>query len=490
MGIDVYSFNFLLALGRRDLGDTLCLGRQGFHIAPETTEWRTAQDLLAQRDPGRTLEELISPEGYSESFFSYLGSRTVVSLDISTFENAEIIHDLNKPVPAALKDRFDFIFDGGTLEHVYNFPRAIANVKFMLRTGGLFVSANAANNQLGHGLYQFSPELFWRLFPPDAGFVIERMQLVGITEAAVPAPLDLVDSVGRRQEIGTTPHPTYIMVAARRQRADVGDVENIYQSDYVAAWSATDPPRDAPATVPAGGGSAERYTPGKNLTDLANKYGSDRGALAGSKHRYADLYELAFRHIRDQPIVLLEIGLAPKGPEIDGSVEQRLDSPSVSMWLEYFPSAEIVGFDIRDFSHLWHERFSFIRGDCGSRQALAQLADENERFDIIIDDASHASYHQQLSFIMLFPKLAHGGLYIIESLHWQSPYFQPQLPQTPTTGLLFSSYFDKLEYIPNPVLSEDELASIAREVESCTSFPDFDIEAATQGPKVMVIRKR
>jgi SAM-dependent methyltransferase len=271
MGIDVYSFNFLLGLGRRDLGDTLCLGRQGFHIVPERPEWRIAQDLLAQRDPGRTLEELISPEGYSERFFRYLGSRTVMSLDISTFENAEIIHDLNQPVPAALMDRFDFIFDGGTLEHVYNFPRAIANVKSMLRTGGLFVSANAANNQLGHGLYQFSPELFWRLFAPEAGYVIERMQLVGITEGVAPAPLDLVDSVGQRQEIGTTPHPTYVMVAARRERADAGDVDDIYQSDYAAAWNATEAPRAAPAPVRPGAGAPERYAPQRNLTDLAHR---------------------------------------------------------------------------------------------------------------------------------------------------------------------------------------------------------------------------
>jgi len=39
--------------------------------------------------------------------------------------------------------------------------------------------------------------------------------------------------------------------------------------------------------------------------------------------------------------------------------------------------------------------------------------------DIIIDDASHASHHQQKGFLELFPKLKSGGLYIIEDLRWQ-----------------------------------------------------------------------
>ena len=39
-------------------------------------------------------------------------------------------------------------------------------------------------------------------------------------------------------------------------------------------------------------------------------------------------------------------------------------------------------------------------------------------FDIIIDDGSHYSPHQQKTLGYLFPKLKAGGLFIIEDLHY------------------------------------------------------------------------
>ena len=103
------------------------------------------------------------------------------------------------------------------------------------------------------------------------------------------------------------------------------------------------------------------------------------------------------------------------------------------MWLDYFSEANVVGFDITDFSHMSHPRFCFVQGDCGSELDLLRLAGTAAAFDVVIDDASHASFHQQLAFKVLFPKLTPGGIYIIEDLHWQSPFFEDQLPSVPKT---------------------------------------------------------
>jgi len=236
MGIDLFAFNFLMQFKSPELGDALCLGRQGFHIHPDDWQWEQAQRTLASVEPGLPLRSLVARTGYAETFFGYLGARSVSSLDMSPFEGADIIHDLNSPIPPELNNRFDFIFDGGTLEHVFNFPNAVANVKSMLRPGGLFVGVNPANNQLGHGLYQFSPELFWRVYSLDAGFSIEKMQLV--PQSGTAPPIDVADTPGTRQEIGTTQHSTYIMVAARRSRISPADVvADVYQSDYAANWT-------------------------------------------------------------------------------------------------------------------------------------------------------------------------------------------------------------------------------------------------------------
>jgi hypothetical protein len=41
--------------------------------------------------------------------------------------------------------------------------------------------------------------------------------------------------------------------------------------------------------------------------------------------------------------------------------------------------------------------------------------------DVIIDDGSHASFDQQMTFREFFPLLADGGWYFIEDLDWQPP---------------------------------------------------------------------
>jgi hypothetical protein len=40
---------------------------------------------------------------------------------------------------------------------------------------------------------------------------------------------------------------------------------------------------------------------------------------------------------------------------------------------------------------------------------------------VIIDDGSHASFDQQMTFRELWPLLADGGWYFIEDLDWQPP---------------------------------------------------------------------
>jgi hypothetical protein len=89
------------------------------------------------------------------------------------------------------------------------------------------------------------------------------------------------------------------------------------------------------------------------------------------------------------------------------------------MWAEYLPQARIHGFDIVDFTALSSERIAIFCGDQGKREDLDGFARSHGPFDVIIDDGSHASHHQQITLGALFPHLAAGGLYIIEDLHFQ-----------------------------------------------------------------------
>jgi hypothetical protein len=46
---------------------------------------------------------------------------------VSPYEGAEIIHDLNRPVPDKLKESADFIVDGSTLDNVFDPAMVLRN---------------------------------------------------------------------------------------------------------------------------------------------------------------------------------------------------------------------------------------------------------------------------------------------------------------------------------------------------------------------------
>jgi SAM-dependent methyltransferase len=225
----------------------------------------------------------------------------------------------------------------------------------------------------------------------------------------------------------------------------------------------------------------------ENLTKLANKYGSDKGTSIGNPpHGYTILYDLLFYSLRQFDINLLEIGLAIGGPELGGPVERTVPSPSVEMWLDYFSAGNIFGFDICDFSHIKNARFKFVRGDCGSEADLAKLVDGTQSYDIIIDDGSHASFHQQLAFRVLFPHLRPGGVYVIEDLHWQSPFYEDALPRVPKSADFFKHYLESNIYIENSLISREFMRQAREEMHSFALFPDF---VHGGKPKLLVMRR-
>lgn len=157
-----------------------------------------------------------------------------------------------------------------------------------------------------------------------------------------------------------------------------------------------------------------------SLRELANRYGSDKGDRVNCAHDYVRIYERILAPCRQAPITVAEIGLIHvfTQAEYAGRLEQA-GCPSLRMWADYLPRAAICGMDVADLVALGGERMRIARGDQGNRADLEAFARTHGPFDLIIDDGSHASHHQQVSLATLFPHLAPGGLYIIEDLHFQ-----------------------------------------------------------------------
>lgn len=213
----------------------------------------------------------------------------------------------------------------------------------------------------------------------------------------------------------------------------------------------------------------------KSLTELADQYRSDKGLSYAEGHGYTLLYQDLFTPYKDKPISFLELGLLIGGPELGGaSGSFRGESPSIKMWQDFFgDKAKITGFDICDFFSQQNEKFDFMMGDSGSDDDMLRLSNLNSPYDIVIDDASHNSYHQQNTIKFLWDKISPGGFLIIEDLHWQPHDFG--LPVQVKTFDLFNDFFNKNHYIHSDVLSIDMMKKIRCEAKymllhkSCTS---------------------
>lgn len=207
------------------------IGRQHLYLSREE-----AASSPTLRPFAETLETLRNESGgYSEAFLRELGAREVASLDYSDYEGATLLHDLNQPVPQEWDEQYDMILDGGSLEHVFQFPTALASCMRMLKKGGHFVTVTPSNNYSGHGFYQFSAELFFRVFSRENGF---SLPLVAFAEARRGGKLYRVDDPAklRRRVLFGGRGPLLLLVVARRDEICPIFETLPAQSSYAQVW--------------------------------------------------------------------------------------------------------------------------------------------------------------------------------------------------------------------------------------------------------------
>ncbi len=241
MGVDYVLFERLAELSTRwtPEGRSLGLGRHKFRIEPKFAD--LYEQALQQHGLGRKRSIYLQDDRYYETLMRKLGFGEIESLDFSDYEGAGILHDLNRPIPEDLEGAFDFIFDGGTIEHVFNVPVALENVYRMLKPGGRFVSANGFNGWPGHGLYQFSPELVYTFWKRTCNCTVHScLGIRKIPSDQYATPLELPDpaDLGHRLRLkGRVPSGRVYLYYEVEKRPDSDYVPGTLQSDYVARWS-------------------------------------------------------------------------------------------------------------------------------------------------------------------------------------------------------------------------------------------------------------
>lgn len=173
-----------------------------------------------------------------------LGVKSIFSIDVSDYEGCDFVHDMNIPVSDEMHNKFDVLIDGGSLEHIFNVPVALDNYMNLVRPGGSIFIFTVANNHMGHGFYQFSPEFFYRVFEERNGFSVNNMWLEvhpypGIELSANNRCYRVVDPKVVRGRVGVVSKKLVsILVHAKKADFD-SDVDKIQgytpiQSDYAA----------------------------------------------------------------------------------------------------------------------------------------------------------------------------------------------------------------------------------------------------------------
>lgn len=109
----------------------------------------------------RGLNVDVPKEQFSRHLFvEQMGAESCHSLDVSDYQQSEIICNLNHPLAQKHVGQYDVVFDGGTLEHLANLPMALTNIFGLLREGGIYYFGVPCNNWVDHGFFQFSPTFF------------------------------------------------------------------------------------------------------------------------------------------------------------------------------------------------------------------------------------------------------------------------------------------------------------------------------------------
>lgn len=236
MGIQLAEAKHLLELAQSGVSfrKTLTLGRQQIFFNPH--------DLVdSLKNAGKTTDKIRSfldrsiDAGPADAFLEILGAEEVTALDASDYQGAALRHDLNTPAPPHLHASFDLVLDGGTLEHVFNFPVAVRNAMEMVKEGGMLVILTPGNNQLGHGFYQFSPELFYNILSEANGYSIDRMLALELSPChrsySVANP-----AVTKSRVTLSNSWPVLLFVAAKRVKKTELFKQTPQQTDYVSLW--------------------------------------------------------------------------------------------------------------------------------------------------------------------------------------------------------------------------------------------------------------
>lgn len=219
MALTFHTFKFLEKLKKNNLnfGETLTIGRL---------------NNLLEKEDFKLLNIQIDQNVYADKLLKqHFNLLSLNALDYSSFEDADIIHDLNIPLENSNK-QFNTIIDFGTSEHVFNVTECLKNISNLCKINGHIVHCLPANNNCGHGFWQFSPELFFNIYDNTNGFDETEIFLINLFDKKNWYKINK-QKIGERLELNSK-EPLYLLIKTKKIGKNL--YQNINQSDYEQQW--------------------------------------------------------------------------------------------------------------------------------------------------------------------------------------------------------------------------------------------------------------
>ncbi len=144
--------------------------------------------------------------------------------------------------------------------------------------------------------------------------------------------------------------------------------------------------------------------PSNPLIELSQAHS---GKYSDKWESYLHVYWEELQHIQNSSADILEIGIQNGG--------------SLEIWAKFFPKVnKIFGYDNdpKCGSLKFDDpRIKVFVGDASSKDSAVTIQKFSSNLGLVIDDGSHKSSNIIRSFLLFFPQLNPGGIFIIEDLH-------------------------------------------------------------------------
>jgi SAM-dependent methyltransferase len=220
-------------------GSVLTLGQQAMYVDLRTVGRILMDEHCPMTDlPGDfdTRSKFNDTNTNARALFTALGAKTVQALDVSGYEDADIISDFGAPINEDLHEKFDFIFDAGTLEHIFNLPIALSNICRMLTVGGHIALFNPCSNAIDHGFYSISPTLYYDFFGAN-GFSKFSCYLIEGSNVRYGAPCKVYSCSPEVLEYPFSSRHNVVVAFFATKESDVFPTSEPFQSLFSGIWT-------------------------------------------------------------------------------------------------------------------------------------------------------------------------------------------------------------------------------------------------------------